>query len=124
MLRFAGAFDLGFRFGVCGFAVLVGPGFFAGLPTGAEVGGLAAGFFFFRWDWARRRGEIEFGWLHGGLGWGGVVGDFANHFVLAKAEADVAGVANGDVEGAEQELGAARSMVLRARALMTSMSEA
>jgi hypothetical protein len=41
-----------------------------------------------------------------GLGWGGVGGDFADHFIVVYAEADAAGVLHGDVEGAKNELGA------------------
>jgi hypothetical protein len=60
----------------------------------------------------RRRG-VDFdcgfggGGLHGGLGWGGVVGDFADHFVFVEVEADAAGIFYGDVESAEHELGSA-----------------
>ena len=57
-----------------------------------------------------RRG-VDFDWGLGN-GWhgvprGGGVGDFADHFFSAEVEADTAGIADGDVEGAEQELGAA-----------------
>ena len=56
-----------------------------------------------------RRG-VDFDWGLGN-GWhgvrrGGVVGDFADHFVFVEVEADAAGIADGDVEGAEQEFGA------------------
>ena len=58
-----------------------------------------------------QRRDVDFDWglgdgLHG-VRWGGVVGDFADHFVSVDIEADAAGIADGDVEGAEQELGAA-----------------
>jgi hypothetical protein len=57
----------------------------------------------------QRRG-VDLDWGFGG-GWhgvrrGGVVGDFADHFFFVQVEADAAGVADGDMKGAEQELGA------------------
>ena len=57
-----------------------------------------------------QRWGVDFDWGFGG-GWhgvrrGGVVGDFADHFFSAEIEADAAGIADGDVKGAEQELGA------------------
>ena len=39
-------------------------------------------------------------------GWGGVVGDFGDHVVGVLAELDAADVADGGVEGAENEFGA------------------
>ena len=39
-------------------------------------------------------------------GWFGVVGELADHFVLVEIEADAADVADGGVEGAENELSA------------------
>ena len=36
----------------------------------------------------------------------GVVGDLADHFVLAEVEIDVAGISYGDVEGFENDVGA------------------
>ena len=56
-----------------------------------------------------RRG-VDFDWgfgadVHGGLGRFRIVGDFADN-VVSLVEANAAGVADGDVEGAEQELGA------------------
>ena len=57
----------------------------------------------------QRRGvdfDRRFGDWWNGIRWGGIVGDFADHFFSAEVEADAAGVADGDVEGAEQELGA------------------
>ena len=38
--------------------------------------------------------------------WVGVVGDFFDHLVFFEGEVDVAGVADGDVEGAEDQFGA------------------
>src|ERR1700685_4024441 len=42
-----------------------------------------------------------------GLGWGGVGGDFADHIAIVRVEADAAGISYGDVEGAEDQFGAA-----------------
>jgi hypothetical protein len=41
------------------------------------------------------------------LGFGVIGGDFADHFVVVDAEADAAGVADSDAEGAQDEFGAA-----------------
>ena len=56
--------------------------------------------------------------------WAEIVGDLTDHFARARAEADTAGVTDGGVEGAENEFVGRKSMVLGARELMTSMSEA
>jgi len=41
------------------------------------------------------------------LGGGGVIGDFADHFVLINIEVDAGRIPDSDVQGAEDELGAA-----------------
>jgi hypothetical protein len=85
---------------------LVGCGDFVGAAeVCGQVGFSEAGDFFSR-RWAACGGG-GFVWLVDvGRGLVGVVGELADHFVLVEIEADVADVADGSVEGAENEFSA------------------
>ena len=71
----------------------------AGLELGECVfGGAFFEFLVFFYDGAG-------GW-GGGFGWGGVVGDFADHLSVVDAELGAAGISYGDVKGFDDEFGA------------------
>ncbi len=76
------------------------------------------------WGFALGRFGFGGGGLHGGFGWGWVVGDFADHFVFVEVEADAAGIFYGDVESAEHELGSAEVDSVASEGVDASMREA